>query len=262
MARGVTEEGSALSSAPAFAPAARRPTALLAALALGAIGAAGAAVYFVATSDGDDARAVTPSAPRKDANAVARGDNASSPDAGAAATTTTPTAPVLPEASTPNEPEWRALTALSGHWKSTTNREYEAVVEVDGKGARTFVFRIWQPSQHPRQGYEREEVRFALKPIPGKLDEFAVEDHIRPTPPPGFEYDPEASRGSCVATWTGVKGRPLLAQVDAKGALVVDLVQIRTGLDKFEIEGRRVVACHDLGASPAEPIESRLSRMR
>jgi hypothetical protein len=92
-------------------------------------------------------------------------------------------------------------------------------------------------------------------------DEFAVEDHIRPTPPSGYEYDPR-SRDSCVGTWSDVKGHKLVANVDAKGTLVVDLVQIRTGLDKFKTEGRRVAACNDLATAPAEPIESRLSRVR
>jgi hypothetical protein len=104
-------------------------------------------------------------------------------------------------------------------------------------------------------------VRFELKAIPGKDNEFAVEDHIRPTPPTGYEYEP-GSRDSCVGTWTNIKGHKLLANVDAKGILVVDLVQIRTGLDKFKTDGHRVAACNDLAAAPAEPIESRLSRVR
>jgi hypothetical protein len=150
------------------------------------------------------------------------------------------------------------LAALAGPWRSTSNRDYLAVAT----GPDSLEFRIQQASQHPRQGYENGEVRFELKTIPGKNDEFAVEDHIRPTPPAGFEYDPHTSRESCVGTWTTVKGRKLLANVDAKGTLVVDLVQIRTGLDKFRTEGRRVAACNNLENAPAEPIESRLSRGR
>jgi hypothetical protein len=105
-------------------------------------------------------------------------------------------------------------------------------------------------------------VRFELKAIPGRDDEFGIEDHIRPTPPAGFDYDPRSSRDSCVETWTSVKGRPLVGKVDAKGTLVVDLVQIRTGLEKFKMEGHRVAACKDLATAPADPIESRLSRVR
>jgi hypothetical protein len=147
--------------------------------------------------------------------------------------------------------------ALVGAWRSTSNRDYVAVAS----GPDTVEFRIQQASQHPRQGYENGEVRFELKTVPAKNAEFAVEDHIRPTPPAGVEYDPHTSRESCVGTWTNVKGRKLLANLDAKGNLVVDLVQIRTGLDKFKTEGRRVVACNDLGTAPAEPIESRLARV-
>jgi hypothetical protein len=59
-----------------------------------------------------------------------------------------------------------------------------------------------------------------------------------------------------------VKGRPLTATIDPHGTLVVELVQIRTGTDKFKVEAHRVVACGDLAAAPAEIIESRLSRVR
>jgi hypothetical protein len=59
-----------------------------------------------------------------------------------------------------------------------------------------------------------------------------------------------------------VKGRSLKATVDARGTLVVELVQIRTGADKFKVEAHRVVACSDLAAAPAEIIESRLARVR
>jgi hypothetical protein len=151
-----------------------------------------------------------------------------------------------------------ALAGLVGVWRSTSNRDYLAVAN----GPDNVEFRIQQASQHPRQGYEKGEVRFELKTIPGKSDQFAVEDHIRPTPPAGVDYDPSSSRDSCVGTWTNVKGRKLLANVDAKGNLLVDLVQIRTGLDKFKTEGKRVVGCIDLATAPAEPIESRLSRVR
>src|SRR4029077_2049396 len=96
------------------------------------------------------------------------------------------------------------------------------------------------------------DVRFELKAIAGKHAEFAVEDHIRPTPPGGFEYDPRTSRETCVGTWSAVKGHKLTANLDAEGTLVVDLVQIRTGLDKFKIEGRRVGGCHQLERAPGE----------
>jgi hypothetical protein len=148
-----------------------------------------------------------------------------------------------------------ALASLAGPWRSTSNRDYTAVLTAPD----TLEFRIVQASQHPRQGYANGDARFVLRAIAGKTDEFAVEDHLRPTPPAGAEYDP-ASRDSCVASFTSIKGKKLLAQIDAKGALAVDLVQVRTGVDKFKIEGRRVTTCNDLPAAPAEPIESRLAR--
>ena len=43
--------------------------------------------------------------------------------------------------------------------------------------------------------------------------------------------------------------------------LTVDFVQVRTGPEKFKTQGKRVTACVDLGSAPAEPIESRLSRV-
>jgi hypothetical protein len=150
-----------------------------------------------------------------------------------------------------------ALAALAGPWRSTSNRDYLAVLT----NADTLEFRIQQASQHPRQGYENGDVRFELKASANNDDSFAVEDHIRPTPPAGSDYE-TPSPASCEGTWTQVKGRKLAAKVDAKGALVVELVQIRTGLDKFRIEAHRVVACRDLAAAPAELIESKLSRVR
>jgi len=155
-------------------------------------------------------------------------------------------------------PNPSALTALAGPWRSTSGRDYLAVAT----SPDTLEFRIQQASQHPRQGYETGDVRFELKITPGNDSTFAVEDHIRPTPPAGIEYDPARSRESCVGTWTSVKGRKLSGNIDSKGTLIVDLVQIRTGLDRFKIEGRRVVACNDLTSAPAEPIESKLARVR
>ncbi|MET0592810.1 MAG: hypothetical protein ABW133_08935, partial [Polyangiaceae bacterium] len=178
--------------------------------------------------------------------------------ASSGATATPSASPVASPATPAAPPGEAALAALAGAWRSTSNRDYTAVVTTPG----TLEFRIDRAAQHPRQGYQDGEVRFVLHTVAGKDDEFAVEDRLRPTPPPQAEYDPATSRESCVATWTTVKGKRLLAQVDPKGTLVVDLVQIRTAVDKFKIQGRAVTACHDVGAAPAEPIESRLTRGR
>jgi serine/threonine-protein kinase len=149
------------------------------------------------------------------------------------------------------------LAALAGNWRSTSKRDFTAVLASDD----TLEFRVQQAVQHPRQGYEDGEVRFKLIAVQG-TSEFAVEDHIRPTPPPGLEYEPSSSRESCVGTWTSVKGKKLLAQFDGASTLTVDLVQIRTGPEKFKIKGKRVIGCTDLASSPADPIESKLSLLR
>jgi len=261
-AHGATDEGSALPSAPA--PAAPRATRMVPLAIAGALIAGGAVAYWATAQDGGSEAGRSPasssSVVRVNANPTptAPATATANPTATAPATatpTTTTTATANPTA-TPSTST--ALAALIGAWRSTSNRDYHAVAN----GPDTVEFRIQQASQHPRQGYENGEVRFELKAVPGKNGEFAVEDHIRPTPPAGFEYDEGTSRESCVGTWTDVKGRKLLANIDAKGALVVDLVQIRTGLDKFKTEGKRVVGCNDLATSPAEPIESRLGRVR
>jgi hypothetical protein len=255
--RGVTDEGSALPSAPARE--ARRSSPLLALGILGALVAGGTAVYFIVV------QGATGTAARTTATASPTTATSPTPTAAptASPTTVTPTAtasPVATASPTTSGPAPRApssLATLVGAWRSTSNRDYLAVAS----DPDTVEFRIQQASQHPRQGYETGEVRFELKTIPGKRDEFGVEDHIRPTPPDGFDYDPRTSRDSCVGTWTNLKGKKLLANLDAKGNLVVDLVQIRTGLNKFKTDGDRVVACNDLTTAPAEPIESRLQRV-
>jgi serine/threonine-protein kinase len=266
--RGATDEGSALPSAP-VREGRRSPPLLLLGI-VGAVSAAGAGVYWFAASNEGGASSATsatvmrPTAPSSTAappsnpSAPATGPNAPSTAATPAAFTqpASPTGATASASSGPSGANSAALAALAGPWRSTSNRDYLAVLTNDG----TLEFRIQQPTQHPRQGYESGDVRFELKPAAAG-DAFAVEDQIRPTPPAGSEYDPR-SRDNCIGTWTSVKGRPLKATVDARGTLVVELVQIRTGADKFKIEAHRVVACSDLAAAPAEIIESRLARVR
>ena len=148
------------------------------------------------------------------------------------------------------------MAALAGSWRSASGRDFAAVVG----GDESLEFRVVHASQHPRQGYEDGEVRFRLLPISGSVNEYAVEDHLRPTPLPGFEYDPKTSRESCVGIWMAVKGRKLLAQFDGASSLTIDFVQIRTGPEKFKTQGKRVVGCVDLTSSPAEPIENKVTR--
>jgi serine/threonine-protein kinase len=158
-----------------------------------------------------------------------------------------------PEITAPPSP----LAALVGNWRSSSDRDFVAALAADD----SLEFRIQQATQHPRTGYENGEVRFRLSLIPGSSNEFAVEDHLRPTPPAGVEYDPATSRNSCVGVWTAIKGKKLLAQFDGASTLTVDVAQIRTTADKFKTQGKKVVSCVNLGASPADSIESKLSRV-
>jgi hypothetical protein len=146
---------------------------------------------------------------------------------------------------------------LAGHWRSTSGRDFFAVPV----GEDVLEFRIEKASQHARQDYEDGEIRFKLIALAGVKDEFAVEDHLRPAPLAGFEYDSASSRESCIGTWTAAKGKKLLAQFDGASQLTVDFVQIRTGPEKFKTQGKRVTGCVDLASAPAEPIESRLNRI-
>jgi serine/threonine-protein kinase len=271
---GATDEGSALPSAPGPVRGDRRSLPLLFLGIAGAVSAAGAGVYWFAASDEGGASSSTSATamhpnPPSSATAAAPSNHVSTPAAGANAPSTAAmpaTASAQPAGSTgatggvptpPGATNAAGLAALAGPWRSTSNRDYLAVLTNGG----TLEFRIQQPAQHPRQGYETGDIRFELTPVTKADDAFAVQDHIRPTPPAGSEYDPR-SRDSCIGTWTSVKGRPLTATIDPHGTLVVDLVQIRTGTDKFKVEAHRVVACGDLAAAPAEIIESRLSRVR
>jgi hypothetical protein len=147
------------------------------------------------------------------------------------------------------------LAALAGNWKSSSNREYAAVLSGD-----TLEFRIQKASQHPRQGYEDGDVRFALSATDGSTSQFNVVDHLRPTPPGGVEYDPQKSRESCIGTWTEIKGKPLTARYDGRSGLSLQLALIRTGAEKFKTQGNRVVGCIDVSSAPAQVIDSQLTR--
>jgi serine/threonine-protein kinase len=231
-ARGETGEGASLPPGPRPEHRTGRSWSWLIGGAV-AIAAAGAsAIYFLGSND-TNANTTRPAAT----------------EAGAKIATVDST----PEASAPPSP----LAALVGTWRSTSNRDFVAALAPDD----TLEFRIQQAAQHPRTGYENGEVRFRLSLIAGSSSEFAVEDHLRPTPPAGVEYDPQTSHESCVGVWTTIKGKKLLAQYDGASTLTVDVAQIRTTADKFKTQGKKVVSCVSLGTAPAEQIESKLSRV-
>ncbi|HEY3666806.1 MAG TPA: hypothetical protein VGL19_12425, partial [Polyangiaceae bacterium] len=71
---------------------------------------------------------------------------------------------------------------------------------------------------------------------------------------------PSRSRDSCIGTWSEIKGQQLTARYDGKGALSLQLALIRTGTEKFKIQGKSVVGCVDVASAPAQVIESQLTR--
>jgi len=231
--RGVTGEGTSLPPGPKSEPR-RRGSLAWVAMAMLVAGGGGAALYF--GSSADSGKTSPPATATVDSNPHPL-------EAGGAAEVSA-------------RPS--ALAALVGKWRSTSKRDFTAVLTGDD----TLEFRIQDASQHPRQGYENGDVRFKLTAIPGSNDEFAVEDRLRPTPPPSLEYDTRSARESCVGSWTSAKGHKLLAQFDGASTLTVDVVQIRTGVEKFKVQGKRVVGCVDLASAPAEPIESKISRVQ
>ncbi|HKQ67901.1 MAG TPA: protein kinase, partial [Polyangiaceae bacterium] len=237
--RATTEGGASLPPYPASLPPRRKSAALVWVAAAGVAVIGGGALY-VGLSD--------------ESTLAARGPHAA-PDAGEKAVDTGHAVDAGRVVEAAPLAKASPLASLAGKWKSSSQREFTAVLT--GKDA--LEFRIDQALQHPRQGYENGEVRFKLTALPASTSEFAVEDFIRPIPPPGIEYDAE-SRSSCVAKWTGIKGQKLLAQFDGASTLTVDLVQIQTAAGKFKRQGARVTGCTDLESSPATAIESKLTR--
>jgi hypothetical protein len=235
-----------------------RPTrriALWIGVGVGVVAAAGGAALYLSEAE-----------PARTASDHAAADAAAAKNATATtvpATATATTAPTTGAANNAAEPSGAAparptdsLAALAGNWKSSSNREYAAVVSGD-----SLQFRIQKAAQHPRQGYENGDVRFALRVVDGSPSQFAVVDYLRPTPPPGFEYDEARSRESCIGTWSEIKGRPLTARYDGGKTLNLQLALIRTGADKFKMQGNRVVGCVEVATAPAQVIESQLTRV-
>jgi serine/threonine-protein kinase len=232
--RGMTDEGAAIplkgfgqSSSTTGAP---RRTGLFIGAGVVAIAALATGVVFYLGQGGNDTKRTT--------------------NGGTEATQTTATA-----SSTAPRPADSPLAALVGHWRSNSNRDYTAVLVGD-----KLEFHIDKGAQHPRQGYEDGDVRFAFSAVSGSPSQFTVTDYIRPTPPPGYEYDAKRSRESCLGTFTQVKGHPLAARYDGGSTVSLELALIRTGTDKFKMQGTQVIGCVDVGSSAAQTIESQLTR--
>jgi eukaryotic-like serine/threonine-protein kinase len=168
----------------------------------------------------------------------------------------TPSASAVPAAESAGSPVASPLSRLAGRWRSDSGRTYDAVVQGDA-----VEFRILRAAEFPRQGYLDGEPRFRLSPLPDRADAFAVEDDLRPTPPEGLEYDLSA-RDSCRAAFTEIGGKKLLAAYDTpQQKLVVALVQLTTGPERFQSSSGRILGCTGLGSAKAKPIESLLVRI-
>lgn len=151
-------------------------------------------------------------------------------------------------------PAKNPLEALVGPWKSSTGREYNAVLVGD-----SLEMRIAEVKPFLIQGYEKDEARFILRPIPGKTDGFQVEDRLRPNALAGYEYDIAKARLTCVVPFTDINGKPLDARLDG-GKLYVNMVVILPEEANYTVDGKFVTGCKNLLTSKVSPIESVLSR--
>ncbi|HVY45532.1 MAG TPA: serine/threonine protein kinase, partial [Minicystis sp.] len=159
------------------------------------------------------------------------------------------TGPVTPaSAPSPKSP----LEALVGPWVGN-GRDLDAVLDGD-----VLEFRVHTPSQFAPQDYQAGEARFALRAT-SDPNVFAVEDRIRPIPPPGRTYDPR-SRGTCQEIWTHVGGEPLRARWDGT-RLSVDFAKIEPTVDNFvPREGKTITSCVGLNGLKQVRVVSQLVR--
>lgn len=146
------------------------------------------------------------------------------------------------------------LDALQGAWKSSSGREYEAVVV-----GETLEMRIHDEKPFGIQGYEKNEARFLLRVAPGKTDTFLVEDRLRPNAPAGKEYDISRARLTCLVPFTEIDGKPLEARLD-NGQLRVSMVLIKPDTSHYTFDGKYVTGCRNLLTASVSPLESVLGR--
>jgi serine/threonine-protein kinase len=145
------------------------------------------------------------------------------------------------------------LQALEGTWSSENGNDFDAVVTGD-----LLEFRIRDDRPFASQGYRAGEPRFTLRAIPGKADEFTVEDRLRPTPPLGTSYDPRA-RTTCFETFTSGSGRALGASLEGP-RLRVEAAKVEPTGGNFVREGDKVVSCRGLAKLEPTAIVILLSR--
>lgn len=146
------------------------------------------------------------------------------------------------------------LESLQGSWKSSTGREYDAVLVGD-----VLEMRIHDVKPFAAQGYEQNEPRLLLRAAPGKTDTFFVEDRLRPNAPTGTEYDPARARATCLVPFSEIAGKPLEARVEG-GKLHIAMVVIQPEPSHYTLDGKKVTGCRNLLTAQVSPIESVLGR--
>jgi eukaryotic-like serine/threonine-protein kinase len=146
------------------------------------------------------------------------------------------------------------LEALQGGWKSSSGREYDAVLV-----GEALEMRIHDVKPFIVQGYAQNEARLLLRVAPGKTDRFLVEDRLRPNAPSGTEYDRTRARLTCLVPFTEIAGKPLEARLE-NGQLRISMVVIAPDTSHYTFDGKFVTGCRDLLTSTVTPIESDLSR--
>jgi serine/threonine protein kinase len=147
------------------------------------------------------------------------------------------------------------LAALQGAWKSSSGREYDAVLAGD-----VLEMRIHDVKPFVVQGYEQNEPRLLLRIAPGKTDTFLVEDRLRPNPPAGREYDLARARLTCLVPFSEIGGKPLEARLE-NGQLRISMVVITPDTSShYTVDGKLVTGCRNLLTATVAPIESVLSR--
>ncbi len=146
------------------------------------------------------------------------------------------------------------LGALAGMWWSESGQSFNGVVVGD-----SVELRVHDPEQLPGQGYAAGEAVFILRPTKGDAGSFRVEARVRPAPPRGTTYDHPRSAASCVASWSEVNGKPLLAQ-SAIDRLVVQTARVDPPASVFVREGARVSGCTGLAEARVTEWELVLGR--
>ena len=119
-------------------------------------------------------------------------------------------------------------------------------------------FRVRTAAQFAPQDYETGEARFTLRLLPGESAVFAVEDHIRPIPPPDAKFAPE-SRGACQEVWSEAGGKPLRATWDGT-RLSVEFAKIEPSSANFVVKKGTVTSCIGLRKLRAAKVVSLLTR--